>query len=240
MPDEDLETIIKTAESEQSQFVMQEANKNTAVKKDTEMRAWEDEYARRILSRMNGWGHFPYDAGLYGSIGYLRTYHDLIHNYEMANEIDKTVKVANEKALKNMKESHENAVKVLKKAHEENVARITKRRESDLDAFKENSEIITNKAKGRFDKAAEAISNKGYEIVNKKAAEWKDIQKRMEKDGFINIFKTVDDYVMDDHPQMKLDIAKKETLARGKKAKATSAVQIESIASESYTVSEQQ
>jgi len=93
---------------------------------------------------------------------------------------------------------------------------------------------MTNKAKGRFDKEAEAITAGGYAHVHKREAEWKDIGNRMEKDGFMNIFKTVDDYVRDDHPQMKLDIAKKETLAKAAKipktkAKSSSVVQVESI-----------
>jgi len=58
---------------------MQETSKNEAVKKSTEMKAWEGEYAKRIQSRMSGWGPYPYDAGLMGSVKNLRTYHDLIH-----------------------------------------------------------------------------------------------------------------------------------------------------------------
>jgi hypothetical protein len=43
------------------------------------MKAWEEEYAKRIYSGMDGWGAYPYHGGIYGSVNNLRTYHDLIH-----------------------------------------------------------------------------------------------------------------------------------------------------------------
>ena len=66
--------------------------KDDAVKKDTEMKAWEEEYAKRIAARIANYGTgYPYgpygDMDLLHSVTALRLYHDLIYDYEVANAI---------------------------------------------------------------------------------------------------------------------------------------------------------
>jgi hypothetical protein len=66
--------------------------KDEAVKKDTEMKTWEDEYARRIAARIAGYASEPYyDMDLLHSVTALRLYHDLILDYEVANAIGNLV-----------------------------------------------------------------------------------------------------------------------------------------------------
>jgi len=56
------------------------------------MKAWEEEYAKRITAKIVGWGNnYPYENGLLDSITSLRLYHDLIYEYEIANAIGNIV-----------------------------------------------------------------------------------------------------------------------------------------------------
>ena len=86
----DLEQLIKKADKKS--VVKVTKTKDEAVKKDTEMKAWEEEYAKRIAARIaNYGGGYPYgpygDADILHSITALRLYHDLIYDFEVANAI---------------------------------------------------------------------------------------------------------------------------------------------------------
>ena len=129
---------------------MKEQNKNSAVKKDTEMKAWEEEYAKRIASSIKGWGwghsgwggYYPYDAGVLARITNLRLYNDLIHKYEVANHIENVVKP-----------HHDYAKEVLAKSHE------------DLKSFREKRNDIVKEGKANFTKEQERIGSEGFTKV---------------------------------------------------------------------------
>ena len=73
--------MVKKAAADKKDSLTVAKTKDDAVKKDTEMKAWEEELAKRLTARIAGWGvDYPYDMPLLESITSLRMYHDLIYD----------------------------------------------------------------------------------------------------------------------------------------------------------------